>query len=294
MHHALALALALVFVAGCRSAPGTVAADAPPVESAPAPVGPCRDMTGPLPFASPAFASDGVVTFAVSPDVPIAEDEVHDVVRTQGLGGSTTTPFTEVGQLVTAPPPACTSTVVTPTRACVLAPTGKFWARRNGSQPHGTTFSIRNDWWLVYELRNASCVMATPEDHGLAVLVAGAHPDLRVVRFGFDVSYSGSGGGGADTNYDGSDLRPLMAHWPADEQARYRRGPGFGAFPSTTANGKVITRGLTWFVSLDASGRHWSARLRDRSGRILLELPTGAPVTVLREGTQLYWSGGAL
>lgn len=290
MHHTLALVV--LFVVGCRSAPAAVAADAAPAEPAPAPVGPCRDEAGPLPFASPAFAANGAITFAVSPEVSI-DDQVHDVVRTMGIGGSTTTPFTEVGQLDTVPPPACTYTVVTPTQACLLAPTGNFWARRSGSQHHGTTFAIEYEWWIVYELRASSCVMAPTEDRGLAVLVAGQHPELRVVRFGFDVSYSGSGRGGPTTQSDGTDLRPLIAVWPADEQARYRSGPGFAAFPSTSPDGATKTRELTWFSSPTTPGEFWAHRLRDRDGKVLLETSVGSR-TVLRDGARLYWPGGRI
>jgi hypothetical protein len=287
--HALSLVIATVVVGGCRSAPRPVDAAEDPV--APVAIGPCRENAGPLPVSAPRFAADGTITLTVAPEVPIADEAVHDIVRGNEIHGSTVTTFSETGQLANAPPPACVYTIVTPAQTCLAAPTGRSWASREGHAPYGTRETMRYAWYLVYELRTDACVT---DERELAVLVAGRHSAMRVVRFGFDVSYTSAGTGGAETSYDGSDLRPTIAAWPADEQARYRRGPGFAASPSTTPDGETITRELTWFMTLDAAGQQWSTRLRDRSGRILLELPRDATPPILREGDELFWEGGRL
>ncbi len=286
----LPLAFVLGLAGGCGSSPPTAAESPAP---APAPVGPCRAETGPLPIIGPQFKPDGAVTITVQPAVPIVDAQVRNVVRTRGIGGSTSTPVFEVGQPDGAPPPACTYTVVTPTQACLLAPTGTVRAKRRGSHQYGGDFTVWYEWSYEYDLRGTSCVEAMVEHRDLSAVVAGAHPGLRFVPFGFDVSYSGSAGGGPDTQSDGTDLKPLIAVWPADEQARYRRGPGFAAFPSTSPDGATKTRELTWFSSPTTPSEFWSHRLRDRSGKVLLETTTGSR-TVLRDGDTLYWPHGRI
>ncbi len=288
MQPTLATLFVTCLVVGCQSSPRP--ADAVQELVAPEPVGPCRNEAGPLPFQPPSFASDGTISLGMLLPTPIMDAAVHDIVRTRLLSGSTATQITEVGKLDTAPPPACMYTVVTPSQACLIAPTGRFWASRQV-----TLFPVSGSrvgtWTLVYEFRNDTCLPTV--DREWIALAMGAHPTMRMVRFGVDVDYTGSISPG-DTANDGSDLRPTIAMWPADEQAQYRRRQHFAAYPSTTADGKTITRDLTWYVSGDAAGQRWTTRLRARDGRVLLERDHVRTSWILREGDQLFWEGGPL
>ncbi len=169
---------------------------------------------------------------------------------------------------------------------------GEVLGAATGGQPYGTTQALRDGWWFEYELHADGCVGTL--DRERATVVAGAHPTMRMVRFGLEVSFTSAGDGGSDADYDGTDLRPIIATWPADEQVRYRRGPNFMARSSTTPDGKTITRELTWFSTLDAAGQLWTSRLRDRSGQTLLVIDSDLLPTILREGDALYWIGGRL
>lgn len=140
---------------------------------------------------------------------------------------------------------------------------------------------MRDAWTIAYELRSDACAKAAQPELAEAVLAAGAHPEMRVVRFGMDVSFAG-----------GAPSSPAMLRWPEDEQQRYRREQGFAARPSI-ASPTRRERELTWFSSLQEPDG-WTSRLRDERGTILLSVETDLLSPVVWERGALYWRGGRL